>query len=128
MESALVLTEKDIKELSRPGFEIKFYDDVKSFFIAEAMEYVNCWKQSIIENPKGICGPRPIGPVEHIPLVAQIINDMEIKIRDGYFWAIDEWYLDGKEIPLSNSLSFTQTNLDLCFNKIRKDLECLMKI
>jgi glucosamine-6-phosphate deaminase len=128
LESALVLTEKDIKELSRPGFEIKFYDDVKSFFIAEAMEYVNCWKQSIIENPKGICGPRPIGPVEHIPLVAQIINDMEIKIRDGYFWAIDEWYLDGKEIPLSNSLSFTQTNLDLCFNKIRKDLECLMKI
>lgn len=120
LQDALVLTEKDLQQLSRPGFEVVFYDDLESFFLAEAMEYINCWKKSTASNPAGICGP--IGPTEQLPLVAQVINDLEIDVREGHFWAMDEWYMDGKEMPVSNTLSFTRADLDLCFNRIRKDL------
>ncbi|MBN1299340.1 MAG: glucosamine-6-phosphate isomerase, partial [Actinobacteria bacterium] len=120
LERALKLTEEDIKKLERPGFKIVFYDDLESFFLAEALEYINCWKKSTADNPTGICGP--IGPTEQLPLVARIINDLEIDVREGHFWAMDEWFLDGKEVPVSNPLSFTRADLELCFNRIRKDL------
>ena len=120
LDLAAGLTFKDFEKLSRPGFAIKLYDTLESFYTAEALEYVYCWKQSTADNPAGLCGP--IGPTEQLPLVAQIINDLDIDVREGHFWAMDEWYLDGKEMPLSNPLSFARTNLELCFNKIRKEL------
>lgn len=60
LKDAEKLTEKDFFKLSRPGFTIKIFDNLNSFYIAEAMEYINCWKNSTIDNPTGICGP--IGP------------------------------------------------------------------
>jgi len=114
------LTIDDIAQLERPGFTIKFYDTLRSFYLAEALEYVQCWQQATENHPAGICGP--VGPTEQLPLVAQIINDLEIDIRDGHFWGMDEWYLNGKEIPFSDPLSFKRADLELCFNRIKKEL------
>jgi len=121
LNDAARLTLKDISQLARPGFTIKFYDTLEEFYLAEALEYIYCWNKSTVSNPAGICGP--IGPTEQLPLVARIVNDLEINISNGHFWAMDEWYLDGKEVPLSHPLSFARADLELCFNRIKKELK-----
>ncbi len=121
LNDAANLSIKDLSQLSRPGFTVNFYDTLESFYLAEAMEYINAWKQSSKNKPTGICGP--VGPTEQLPLVAQLINDLEIDLKNAHFWAMDEWYSDGKEMSLSNPLSFTRAHLELCFNKIRKELK-----
>ena len=97
--------------LKGPGFAVKFYDTIESFYLAEALEYISCWKQvNQMASPAGICGP--IGPTEQLPLVAQLVNDLEIDIKNGHFWAMDEWYINGKEVPLSNRpFKFCQTQI-----------------
>jgi glucosamine-6-phosphate deaminase len=35
---------------------------------------------------------------------------------------MDEWYMDGREIPVSHPLSFARANLELCFGRIKKEL------
>ncbi len=92
------------------------YDTLESFYLAEALEYVAAWRRARPDAPAGICGP--VGPTEQLPLVAQIVNDLEIDVRSGHFWAMDEWYQDGKEVPVTHPLSFTRTDLELCFNRI----------
>lgn len=120
LNDAAKLTERDIKKLARPGFSIKFYDTLESFFTAEALEYIHAWQQSTADNPTGICGP--IGPTEQLPLVAQIVNDLELDVRDGHFWGMDEWFVDGKEVSKSHPLSFEKADRDLCFSRIKKKL------
>jgi glucosamine-6-phosphate deaminase len=110
------LTARDLLGLSRPGFTVSFYDTLESFYVAEALEYIRTWQKSTKNEPAGICGP--IGPTEQLPLVAEIVNDLEIDVREGHFWAMDEWYVDGKELPVSHPLSFARADLELCFNRI----------
>lgn len=120
LKEAAKLKPEDFIKLQRDGFKINIYDTLESFYAAEALEYVKCWKASTSTNPVGLCGP--IGPTEQLPLVAAIVNELEINVRDGHFWGMDEWYVDGKEMAITNPLSFAKANMDLCFNKIRKDL------
>jgi len=120
LDEAARLTEKDLASLGRPGFEIRFFDTQESFFTAEALEYVWAWRQSTADTPAGICGP--IGPTEQLPLVAQIVNDLQIDVREGHFWAMDEWYVDGREVPITHPLSFARADMDLCFRRIDKKL------
>jgi glucosamine-6-phosphate deaminase len=120
LRDAARLTEKDIAELARPGFSIKFYETRDSFFTAEALEYVWAWLQATPSRPAGICGP--IGPTEQLPLVAQIVNDLGIDVRNGHFWAMDEWYADGREVAVTHPLSFARADLDMCFNRIDRKL------
>ena len=120
LNDAARLTHKDIQQLARPGFAIKFYETLESFYLAEALEYISCWKKATSNQPAGICGP--IGPTEQLPLVAQLVNDLDLNIKNGHFWAMDEWYLNGKEVPVTDSLSFARADLELCFNKIKKEL------
>lgn len=120
LKDAAKLTPEDIKNLERPGFKVEFFETRDSFFLAEALEYIGAWRQASSDNPKGICGP--IGPTEQLPLVAQIVNDLEIDVRDGHFWGMDEWYIDGKEVSPDHPLSFAKADLDLCFNRIDKKL------
>ncbi|HUI72115.1 MAG TPA: glucosamine-6-phosphate isomerase [Spirochaetia bacterium] len=114
------LTEKDLEQLARPGFAVRFYDTVEAFFTAEALEYVWTWRQATASRPTGICGP--IGPTEQLPLVAQVVNDLGIDVREGHFWAMDEWYANGKEVPVSHPLSFARADLELCFRRIDRKL------
>jgi glucosamine-6-phosphate deaminase len=67
LNDAARLTIKDVDQLQRPGFSIKFYDTLESFYLAEALEYIYCWRQATESQPTGLCGP--IGPTEQLPLV-----------------------------------------------------------
>jgi len=108
LDDAARPTEKDLLELARPGFSVKFSDTRESFFTAEALEYVWTWQPSTDSSPAGICGP--IGPTEQLPLVAQIVNDLEIDVRSGHFGAMDEWFADGTEVPRAHPLSFARAD------------------
>ena len=120
LDAAAALTVEDIEQLGRDGLCITMYDSLEEFYLAEALEYVRTWQQSSADNPCGICGP--IGPTEQLPLVARVINDLQIDVRDGHFWAMDEWYLDGKEMPPDNPLSFARADKELCFDRIDPSL------
>ena len=36
----------DLKGLARDGFQIKFYDTLEEFYLAEALEYIDAWRQA----------------------------------------------------------------------------------
>ena len=120
LSDAAALKAEDLLGLSRPGFRVVFYETLESFYLAEALEYVNAWRRSTASRPAGICGP--IGPTEQLPLVAQLVNDLEFDVRSGHFWAMDEWFLNGREVPVTHPLSFARADKALCFDRIRKDL------
>ena len=114
------LTAETMVKLSRPGFKVVFYDTLEDFYLAEALEYISAWRQSTDDNPVGICGP--IGPTEQLPLVARIVNELNLNIRSAHFWGMDEWFMDGKEAAPDHPLSFEKADRELCFSRIRKDL------
>ncbi|MDE3184174.1 MAG: glucosamine-6-phosphate isomerase [Bacteroidota bacterium] len=120
IEEVAQLTPEKMLQLSRPGFKVVMYDTLEDFYVAEALEYVTSWQQSTPDNPVGICGP--IGPTEQLPLVARIINDLNIPIQYAHFWGMDEWFLDGKEVSPNHPLSFEKADRELCFNRIKKEL------
>jgi glucosamine-6-phosphate deaminase len=118
--AAARLSPREIEKLSRPGFQVVMYDTHEEFYLAEALEYVNAWRQSTDDNPVGICGP--IGPTEQLPLVARIVNDLGLDVRSGHFWGMDEWFVDGKEVPVTHPLSFEKADRALCFDRIARKL------
>ncbi len=120
LQDAAQLTEKDLLELSRPGFTVVFYETIESFYMNEALEYIASWRRATPSLPAGICGP--IGPTEQLPLVAELVNCLDISLRDCHFWGMDEWYLNGKEAPITHPLSFAKADMELCFDRIRPDL------
>jgi len=120
IEEVAQLTPEKMLQLSRPGFKVVMYDTLEDFYLAEALEYVTAWQQSTPDNPVGICGP--IGPTEQLPLVARIINDLNISIKSAHFWGMDEWFIDGKEASPDHPLSFEKADRELCFNRIKKEL------
>src|SRR5258708_30094566 len=83
LRDAARLSANDILKLSRPGFRVVFYDTLEEFYLAEALEYIQAWKQSTDDNPAGICGP--IGPAEQLPLVARLVNDLGISLKSAHF-------------------------------------------
>lgn len=120
LDEAARLTADKLRKLERPGFRIRFFDTREEFFLAEALEYVDVFRSSTATAPKGLCGP--IGPTEQLPLVARIINDLRIDVRDAHFWGMDEWVVDGKEVAPDHPLSFARADMELCFNHIDKNL------
>src|SRR4051794_28040389 len=120
LEDAARLKEKDLLQLSRPGFKVRFYETLEEFYLAEALEYVAAWRESTPDNPAGICGP--IGPTEQLPLVARLVNSLGLKLHDAHFWGMDEWVEDGKPVPTNHPLSFAKADVDLCFGRIDRKL------
>jgi len=116
LNDAAKLTADDMAGLSREGFNVVFYDTLEDFYLAEALEYISAWKQATADNPAGICGP--IGPTEQLPLVARLVNELKLDLNNTHFWGMDEWYIDGKEVPTSHPLSFAKADMELCFNRI----------
>ncbi len=120
LNDAARLTADDMQALSRDGFQVVFYDTLEDFYLAEALEYVTAWKRATADNPVGICGP--IGPTEQLPLVARMVNELELKLADAHFWGMDEWVLDGREVPERHPLSFARADRELCFDRIKPEL------
>lgn len=120
LDDAARLTADDLAALARPGFAVNFYETREEFYLAEALEYINAWRRATPDRPAGICGP--IGPTEQLPLVARLVNELELDLRDAHFWGMDEWVVDGREAPADFPLSFAKADMDLCFDRIRPDL------
>ena len=123
LADAAKLTAHDLEQLSRPGFEVRILDTLEAFYNAEALEYIEAWRQSTPDNPAGICGP--IGPTEQLPLVAQIVNaiGLDLKNHDAHFWGMDEW-IDEHDQPVDEDfpLSFAKADKELCFDHIKPEL------
>lgn len=120
IRDAAALTPEKMIKLSRPGFKVVMYDTLEDFYLAEALEYITAWRQSTADNPVGICGP--IGPTEQLPLVARLVNELNLNVRSAHFWGMDEWFLDGKETPVTHPLSFEKADREMCFSRIHKDI------
>ncbi len=120
LSDAAKLREKDLLQLSREGFRVHFYETLEEFYVAEALEYVEAWKQATPDNPAGICGP--IGPTEQLPLVARIVNALELKLDNAHFWGMDEWVENGKPVATTHPLSFAKADMEMCFNRIDRKL------
>lgn len=120
IREAASLSAEDLLRLARPGFRVVLYDTLAEFYLAEALEYVAAWRQATADDPVGICGP--IGPTEQLPLVARLVNELELDLRHAHFWGMDEWYEDGHEVPVTHPLSFERADRELCFDRIRPDL------
>jgi glucosamine-6-phosphate deaminase len=120
LADAAKLSPKDLLQLSRPGFKVEIIDTLEEFYLAEALEYIDAWKQATPSKPAGICGP--IGPTEQLPLVARIVNSIGLKLHDAHFWGMDEWVENGKPVPVDHPLSFAKADLELCFNRIDRKL------
>jgi len=120
LSDAAKLTAKDLEQLSRPGFQVVLYDTLEELYLAEALEYISAFKQATADNPVGLCGP--IGPTEQLPLVALMVNALDLNLKHAHFWGMDEWFMDGKEVGEDHTLSFAKADLDLCFGRIRPEL------
>ena len=116
LDDAARLTPDDMLSLSREGFKVVFYDSLEEFYLAEALEYINAWREATADNPVGICGP--IGPTEQLPLVARLVNDLGLDVRNAHFWGMDEWVIGDKEAPTTHPLSFEKADKELCFDRI----------
>jgi glucosamine-6-phosphate deaminase len=118
IEEAARLTPADLMRLSRPGFRVVLYDSIEEFYAAEALEYVDAWRQSTDDAPVGICGP--IGPTEQLPIVARIVNALRLDVRSAHFWGMDEWFdsSTGEAVPVTHPLSFERADRELCFSRI----------
>ena len=120
LNDAAKLSVEDMAGMSRPGFEVVFYDTIEDFYLAEALEYISAWKQATADDPVGVCGP--IGPTEQLPLVARLVNELEIDLKDAHFWGMDEWCVDGKEVDADHPLSFERADREFCFDRIEEKL------
>ena len=121
LADATRLTVNDLAGLGRPGFRVVMYDTLEDFYISEALEYISAWRQSTADNPAGICGP--IGPTEQLPLVARMVNELDLDVRAGHFWGMDEWIDDdGRPVPPTHPLSFARADRELCFDRIQEGL------
>ena len=117
IRDAAALTPHDLEQLSRPGFRVVMYDTLEDFYLSEALEYINAWSQATADNPVGICGP--IGPTEQLPLVARLINELNLPLQHAHFWGMDEWVDENnKEVSIEHPLSFELADRELCFNRI----------
>jgi len=120
LDQAARLTVDDLVRLSRDGFRVVLYETLEDFYLAEALEYITAWRQATADAPVGICGP--IGPTEQLPLVARLVNELGLSLGDAHFWGMDEWVVDGREVPASHPLSFEKADRDLCFHRIKPEL------
>jgi len=123
VNDAASLTPEKMAGLNREGFRVVMYDTIEDFYLAEALEYIDAWKQSTPDNPAGICGP--IGPTEQLPLVARIVNAIGLDLGkcDGHFWGMDEWVQDGVAVGTDHPLSFAKCDKELCFDRIEDGLK-----
>lgn len=120
LADAAALSQEQLLGLSRDGFRICVYETLEEFYTAEALEYITAWRQASADNPAGICGP--VGPTEQLPLVAQIVNALDLPLHNAHFWGMDEWVIDGKAVSIEHPLSFARADMQLCFNRIRPEL------
>ncbi|WP_372931830.1 hypothetical protein, partial [Mariniphaga sediminis] len=61
-----------------------------------------------------------IGPTEQLPLVARLVNELQLDLSNAHFWGMDEWFVDGKEISPDSPISFEKADREMCFDRMDK--------
>ena len=56
--------------------------------------------------------------------MARIVNELGLSLRHAHFWGMDEWVVDGQEVPPTHPLSFERADRELCFNRIVRSCGC----
>jgi glucosamine-6-phosphate deaminase len=51
-----------------------------------------------------------------------MVNELGISLKHCHFWGMDEWVVDGREVPLDFPLSFARADMELCFDRIEPEL------
>lgn len=120
LDEAAKITIDTLKDYERPGFKIDIYDTIQEFYAAEALEYISAWLQAKDGAPVGVCGP--IGPTEQLPIVAQMVNAMNLNLKNCHFFGMDEWVINGKAVGIDFPMGFAKCDMDMCFNHIKKEL------
>ena len=120
LSEAAALSADDLLSLTRDGFQVRFYETLEDFYLAEALEYIGAWREATPDRPAGICGP--VGPTEQLPLVARLVNELDLDLTHAHFWGMDEWTENGAPVSTDHPLSFAKADMDLCFNRIRPEL------
>jgi len=120
LTDAAKLTAADMFARSRESFKVVFYDTLAEFYLAEALEYIEAWRQATADNPVGICGP--IGPTEQLPLVARLVNAMDLPLKNAHFCGMDEGVSGESEAPVDQPRSLARADRELCFDHIRGEL------
>ena len=69
-----------MEKLSRPGFQVVMYDTLEDFYLAEALEYITAWRQSTRRQSGAASAARSV-PTEQLPLVARLVNELELDLR-----------------------------------------------
>ena len=65
LDDASRLTPEDMSKLSREGFRVAMYDSLEEFYCAEALEYIEAWRQStpdMMSRPVGFTSSTWAGP------------------------------------------------------------------
>jgi glucosamine-6-phosphate deaminase len=57
-----------------------------------------------------------------LPLVARLVNELDLSLRHCHFWGMDEWAIDGRAVSEEFPLSFARADRELCFDRIRPEL------
>ena len=50
LDDAARLSAEDLLGLARDGFDVRFYDTLEEFYLAEALEYITAWRQATADN------------------------------------------------------------------------------
>ena len=115
-----------ISQLARPGFRVAIYETVEDFYCAEG------WNTSRLaagdrRPPGGDCGADwSDGAVCRSSHAS--VNALDIKFHDAHFWGMDEWVENGRGGSTDSPLSFARADMELCFNRIRPDLDADRRI
>ena len=40
-----------------------------------------------------------------------MVNELGLSLKHGHFWGMDEWVVDGKEVPLDFPLGFARADI-----------------
>ncbi len=106
----------------RPGLHREFYDDAaKSSTWPRRWNISTAWRQATADNPAGICGP--IGPTEQLPLVARLVNELDLDAAPLPFLGhgrVGRGRARGARSTYP--LCFARADMELCFNRIRPEL------
>ncbi len=62
LDEAAQLGADDLLGLPRPGFRVVFYDTLEDFYLAEALEYINAWRQATARMRRPVFAGRSAPP------------------------------------------------------------------
>lgn len=117
MKQVRAMKVAELPSFARPGFKIRMFRTREELFCAMALGYISAWKRAKPGKRVAACGP--VGPVEQMALIAQIVNELEPDIKWGEFLAMDEFVCDdGSDFNDEHPLSFKKCNLDTWYHRI----------